>query len=649
MIEGRVRYAVGSAPPAGIARLRMRNGTSDGASELYLETPGILPGAREVAYGLPEVFDQDGQQVDQVSNVKWALSVIGEKGWPDVKVARKLLEKCFSTTGLRSARRDPGALWTEEDVQSGALLAALYRRLDFYETGRLECRSEEFGPIVVEDCFPLDGPWATAADFRRIRQHEQSGKVRYSDRATSTFAGLHVEVNGVPSRMYLREGGVFRVRSYGRRCTVPGKVTFTHRQLATALTIAIAAAGDAAVHLVPIADDSSDPELRVLAAKRRPIELDLIGPKERLKSLRLRLDETLDDGNPVLTGRLAADVNAEYNMLAEQVEVAEGQLVDLDQQSERRRRALRTDASRVRLDVLLDMIASLRDPSAMHYRDAWRAALHDLKLTSTDVTAHGHTGKRIELEGWLGVGDRVDDQTFRVPLQATWTTGAISEIDDRVAAIADGMRVGVPYADSKVPLAKHLRAPLCEQLGPAGRMLAACDDSRILRIAMAVMVDRADRPVGDVAAALCEPVALVERVDGHFSVARRRGRWYTGSSPLRATVYALAVAGDGIVVRDQIVPAHATRWRSVTSALQAEGQCDLFSIGQKQLELVGRCHCAPDEIPWFAEMVIAEPAGPVCRRCWRDRLGVHWPKPEYQRYVLEKGDTRPQRRRGRRR
>lgn len=473
MVEGRVRYGVGSQPPAGIARVRMRDGTSDGASELYLETPDVLPDAPAVAYGLPEVFDEDGRRVDQVANVKWALSVLGRKKWPDVKVARELVERRFSTTGLRSARRDPEAVWTEDDVQSGVLLDALYRRLDFYETGRLECRSEQFGPIVVEDCFPPGDAWATAADFRRIRRHEQAAKVRYSDRATTTFAGLHVEVNGVASRMYLREGDIFKVRSHGRRCTVPGKVTFTHQQLAAAITRAVAAAGDAAVHLVPIADDSSDPVLRGLAAKRRPIELEQIVRNERLKSLRTRLDETLD-GKPVVTGLLAVDLNADYNTFAEQAAAGEGQLGELDQQSERRRRALRTDASRVRLDVLLHMIGSLRDPGAMQYRDAWRAALHDMQLTSTDVTAHGHTGKRIELRGWLGIGDGEDDQTFRVPLEATWTTGAISQIDDRVAAIADGMRIGVPFADSKVPLANHLRAPLCEYLGVPGRMLAAC-------------------------------------------------------------------------------------------------------------------------------------------------------------------------------
>ena len=48
------------------------------------------------------------------------------------------------------------------------------------------------------------------------------------------------------------------------------------------------------------------------------------------------------------------------------------------------------------------------------------------------------------------IADDVDDQTFRVPLHATWTTGPISEIDDRVDA-------GVEAGECAVEL--------CERLG----------------------------------------------------------------------------------------------------------------------------------------------------------------------------------------
>lgn len=649
MVDGRVRYGVGSQPPAGVARVRMRAGTSDGPSELFLEMSGILPDPSTVAYGLPEVFDDDGRHVDQVMNVRWALSVIGKKDWPDVAVARELVRRRFSTTGLRSSRKDTAATWTEDDADSSAILDALYRRLEFYETGRLECQSEKFGPIIVEDVFPLDGPWATEADFRRIRRHQSAGQEKYSNRATRTFAGLHVEVNGVSSRMYLREGTKFRVRSHGLRCTVPGRVSFTHEQLARAIATAIGAAGDAAVQIVPLADDASDPELRALMAKRRPIELELIGREQRLTSLRMRLEETLEDGSAVLTGRLARDVNEEYNKVAEQVDADQKLMADIDESAQRRRDELRSEASRVRVDVLLDMVASLRDPSETKYRDAWRAALHELQLTTVDVVEHHHVGQRFELRGWLGVGDDTADQTFRMPLYATWMTGPAAEVSDRVDAIVEGMRHGVPYGDSKVPGAKWLRALVCERLGDAGRVLAACDDPRILRVAMAVTVDRRGRSVEEIAAVLAEPASLVHRVAERFAGTHVRGRWYDGGSSLHAAVYALAANGNGSVDRDDIVPAHASSWASARRSLRAGEFSDVFDVHGAHVELVARCDCSPDRVPVFAEMVIRETAGPVCRRCWRDRNGVCWPPDQYQGYILEMGDTRPRRRAPRRR
>lgn len=649
MVDGRVPYGVGSQPPAGIARVRMRAGASEGPSELFLEMPGVLPRPEAVAYGLPEVFDEDGRHVDQVANVMWALSVLGKRDWPDRRVARHLALRKFSTAGLRSIKHDTSAVATAADAERGGVVQSLYRRLDFYETGRLECRSDRFGPIVVEAVLPPGGSWATAADFRRIRRHLATGTERYSTRAAGTFTGIHVEVNGVPARMFMRDGTKYRVRAHGRRCAVPGRAAFTHDQLASAIVQAIADAGDAAVHLVPIADDTSDPELCTLAATRRPIELELIGRRQRLTSLRERIHEKLDDGSPVLTGRLAADVNKEYNALAERVDADERALVEIDVAAERRRSDLRSEASRVRVDSLLDMVASLRNPTDMTYRRAWRAGLHDLRLTVTDLTEHDTTGRRFELDGWLGVGDGADDDTtFRLPLQASWMTGAASKASERVEAIVDQMRGGIPYSRSSVPGAKRLRGEVCNRLGPPGRMLAACDDSRILRIAMAATVDLGGRSNDEIAALLKEPVALVERVSQRFCLTRQRGSWYQACSPMRAALYAVAER-DGVVLPTQIVPGHAASWTEVRHLLSGAEHRHLFTIDDERAELVARCECSPDLLPSFAEMVIAEPAGPVCRRCWRDRLGVKWPRSVYEHYVLEVDDPRPRRRHRRRR
>lgn len=69
---------------------------------------GGWPAATDVSASLPEVLDDQGNIVDQVANVSWALRPLYTGAWTPLRIARELVARHYPTVGLRRSR-GPGA------------------------------------------------------------------------------------------------------------------------------------------------------------------------------------------------------------------------------------------------------------------------------------------------------------------------------------------------------------------------------------------------------------------------------------------------------------------------------------------------------------------------------------------------------------
>ena len=201
MVKGVVAIGVAQTPPAGFGRVRLRadNGGS-GRCVLYLDDKRWRPDRSTVAYGLAETLDGTTPP-SQVENVRFALTHLGLPGWGGSEVAQALTKRGYSTISYRSIHG--AASCFPPGRRADVVLQSILANLDVYESGQLTVAIDSFlrSSVVIEGCFPPDGPWATAEDFERIRRYRAQGGMRFDGRILLTLAGLQVEVNGTAASL----------------------------------------------------------------------------------------------------------------------------------------------------------------------------------------------------------------------------------------------------------------------------------------------------------------------------------------------------------------------------------------------------------------------------------------------------------------
>lgn len=651
---GRVRYHAPITPPPGCASLWMK-GDSLRARErfLVLDSPLAYPPAAAVASGHPEVRGSDGRLVDQVENVRFVLAKYGLPHWTPGRIHRELVARCFSTPGLRQ-RHGVHATIPEEPTAGRAIIRVILGHLQDYEEQQLTIRlGADVPPIVIEGFTPPDGePWASPADFARIR-----GAVTERDHQTAkatrlTFAGLHATFNGVHVRMiseHARKGNRERQRryrfvlasEYPDRTVVPdGHMHVDPELFNLSIVEALRRLDGKALPVVdPIDDLRRGDGLEDLRSAMAAREHEREAMTRRLEGLLARVEEVGDDGMPILQGPLLTAVQQAYNGLADRdLPRIEAELQRLQEEYDdaiaRRPRAAEVSA-------LLLLVDSLRNVQDRRYRGLWLASIAQLAVSTTKWGPKAQQGTAVRWSGVLrfGVGPNAivlvpfEGSSERPPQGARDLSARANEIIGHLRAGRTCPELTMAH-DSRLvtELRKHLGVPSPSVALP----LLECDDPNVARIAVEVLLHR-DAPVEDLARRLDVDPKLVDRIVLTHRTDPRR-KWLVPRSP-RDQQLLDAADVDGIVLHREAMTRLDLSTSQATATLTrlVKDFPTLWAKTGRGLYRVAACSCGARR--WRASR-LREVDGAVCSRCRRDVSGLAWPVTPYGRYdVLSTIDT----------
>jgi hypothetical protein len=622
MVEGVAVVGAMSPHPAGICRLRMRDELRNGQSVLVFDNAAGLPRRDAVAYGYPEVYDENGEHIDQVALVRRALSQFGKRS--RAQIGAELIADGFSTQRARSDR-GPAARYI--GYRPSAAAEFVLKHLGFYRTGELPVN---FGfndqVTTVSGFFPPDGPWASPEDFERIDALLADEKAKRRSVHRTTFGGLRVTANRIPSQLvpysqgFERYGGlVYRVvplDSKAHKNSVHHGLIVSHDDLVKMLVDGVKRAGEDAWDLLDIPRShpaALDAELARLEAREHGIEAEM-------KALRSQLDERDPSGNRIIIGALLAAVTEDYEHLARDLAST------TDQISAVRDRIDAADAASIRNQATtsaaapLIMLSTLDDPRCTLHQTAWRNALQDLEITATTEQVRSMRGCSWTISGHLHLG--TGDRLARVPLSASRSFPA-ERADEKVDEIVEALRAGYSIDRCPVGCAEDYLAEVSERLGlpRSRRSLLWCRDPRILTIAMRLGPDGED--ITSVTDATGEPTELVARIQDRYWTNPTQ-RWNRSPSPVATATAIDAHRHSGRVPRAAVDPSGGIEGhRRFIRLVQNEGWSDIWTYDRTaRIYVCSGCpHCGAQAL---ARMLTPDPDRWVCLSCERDRSGTLW-------------------------
>lgn len=647
MVNGRVPYAVAAVPPPGFVRVRMMSASGgDGDCYLMLDSSKYLPSESMVTRALPRVYDQSGQRVDQVENVRWALSHLYRPGYSVLKVAAGLAARHYATDSRR-LQDGPAATWQVPTTatQARTVIRSMLNNLDVYETGvlRLGLGVDGVDDLRIEGLTPPDGPWATSEDFARIRQaHAQfladrtrarrlcltgvavragaaSGRLR---KASSSREGDHYEVGPRPG-----EAG----RSRGAGLTIP------HAALAESIVESLASAGASALADLLDGSDAGDATLEDELSNAQHV---LRAQESRRDVILEQLSAVGPDGKLIVTGQLLADANDQYTKLVEEV-LPQARLA-----VERARVTIETDQHRrakeregVAASALLRLVASLREGTDVTYADLWPKALRDLSIHQEPLRVDGLLGKRLtwtaslvitDAPGTAGVpisGSFIQKRTYtrRVRPDQKRLPSAYASIEELVHLLV----AGTPLSQITPSVPHRQVRELAQHWGKTARTLPliSCTDGRLTATA-ATILESPHLPDDVLARQLNEPVALIAR-SRQVHASANASAWLRRAATIRATAHRVAAANGGVASRENLQAVIPSTWAAIRASMV--GHENDWGLHDRSTLLVLPCaHCASVDL---APMRIPEASGAVCQTCRRDRLGLVWDAETYDRYL----------------
>lgn len=633
MVDGQALFGLAASVPAGFGRVRLLAGGGVGRPLLFVDSPQYRPNPATVAHGLPRVFDETGAPVDQAANVRWALSSFAA-GMTYEGVAAGLVERRFSTDLLR-LRRGLDATHLPTTVPRN-MVTPILDRLDLYETGTLTYASgvDEIGDITVSNCFPPQGEWATPAEFAAIRDRLAHGVRRFSQRTKRTFVGLQVSDGDGTYTMRHYRGTHYSLRARvgqdGR--PTPGLV-IPHGELAAMIRDAVISAG---VRLIEAVDTA--PVKGTAGDRSRIVELNhrLAHLEARRDRVLEELDETDSDGNRTITGPLLQHRNTLFSELVEQIDETRSEIASHERQIAALRRRADERKHQARTDQLLEIVASLRDPSDLTYRKLWADTVSDLTISSVPVRAAGLRGRRITLTGDFTFRDGAD--RFTVPMRRQYALGAVTTIDSRVDEIIRQMCDGVPVRS--IPASKALLGRVAERLGSSNLTFYAAriDDPTLLRLVMATVYIRGGRSNTEIADELGLTVELVERVESvhkTFSGMAKVSFVHCGMQERVVALYVAASRNGGLITPELVVPAVSDSWDKVSNALRSRTRSDEWRVASDRLgRRLDPCAGCGSFRRAPTGMIFIK--GLLCLDCLHDTGGLRWGT-AHLRYVQHPG------------
>ena len=639
MVNGRVAYHVAQPPPPGTTRLGMlSHGGGLGDTLLVLDSPKYLPDDAAVATGMPQVYDSSRRHVDQVANVRWALSVLGRPEWSRRAVVTELARRQMSTYSLRG---NNGSDATVQPPSATAtvfpVLNSILNNLELYESGRLHLRLgvEDVADLVIDGVIPDDGPWATPEDFARIRRMQQNGQERHDRHRSLSLSSLRATLAGQPARLITAAGRRPQHPGYvislwerpkGRQPRATREPVIPHQALADSLVHALQQAGEVPFTLwqPPGLDD------RNLTATITRLEMAVEAIETSRRAIRMQVTAVDESGAPRLSGALLDDLNAEYQRLtARELPDAQRQLEEVKKELEDRRLAHATESGAAQAADLLRLVAALRDPHDLSLAALWRQSIRDLKFEVHQESEAKHTTDVVMWTGSIVFSDLSD--RYAITFHGSHRSGAGSKIDERVIRAVTSMLEGVPFDLCDTERKPVLKSKVAEQFGiPVTQfMLGSCLDPRITRTA-AWLLHQPNLTDSELAEALQETVAFVERIRHVYrDTPRKRAVWLRHQYTVVARWHVVAAANSGVVAPTSLLP-HVTSANSAISTLTASIHADQWTRADDGPYRLTRCpHCGGHR---RAPMRIEEPVGLVCLDCRKDQAGLDWPADPYDQW-----------------
>lgn len=659
MEQGRAvfRAAGGGAPP-GFATAYLDDGSGGrGLRVLFIDTPAFRPAAAEATFGLPQVFDAEGQPVDQAATVRWVLARLGKPEWPYTRLTAELAQRHYSTEHLRNTHRDPAATFTGGEDGGRSLLTRIIANLELYETGVF---TRELGagepPMVIKGCWPppcdpaADGPgqWASVEDFARIRTRQREWRQRQDRKTTLTFAGAHARYNGEPVLLLTtprrRDRGDTAPRyrfcltgpyQEHRQCkTPPGHLMVPWQALHDSVIDAIRDAGELPLTLADLV--GADPDVARKQADAEQAANDLAAARRRLEGLEAQLTETDAHGQLLVSGALLKRLDSDYNTLVEQ------HIPELERHARHAQQALdqaRAPATGVQTRQMLTIVEELGQPQSRLLRTVLPAAICDLQLTTRK--GHDGVGRYGEVEWHATLRfDHDDHGPYQLPIHGRWRTNGqqltrvISLVDEHLERLRDGQ----PWPDQDTSNRAGLTRLLADRLTPGQRttpLLLACTDPTITAIATRLHLDP-DRSDADLASDLACPETLIARVR-HTHLTQPRAHWQQPPHRALAALYELAVANNGTVLAGDAAAHAGVSKQMVWNAMsQQRAATDLWATHRKHGYQLRACACGA--LAWTLPDT-PEPHHAICGGCHHDLAGLPWTPPHYRHYHTAPPDS----------
>jgi len=639
MVDGRVAYHVAHPPPPGLTRLRMLSaGGGLGDILLVLDAPQYLPAEGQVAAGMPQVFHPDGTRVDQVANVRWALSVLGTPTWSRRAIATELSRRRMSTASLRGTHGSSATVRPPaSDATVFPILNTILGNLDLYETGRLvrTLSVEGVEDVVIQGLIPPDGAWAQPADFARIRAWLRQGKQRHDRNRVLSLTSVPALLSGRPARLLSSACRRHRVPGYvvalrdrlpGRQPRASREPVIPHAVLADSIVSAISHAGDIPLVLWQRPDEE-DSHLRATITR---LEMSVESIQSSRRAILSQVAAVDESGSPRLSGALLDDLNAEYCRLSDvELPGAQRQLQEARHQLEDQRMAHAAERGSAQANDMLRLVAALSDPHDLSLAGLWRDSIRDLTVTVHQERAAAHIADVIRWQGAI-VFSSLSDR-YAIPFAGEHRTGAGSKVDDRVEALVASLAEGIPFGCDDTERTPVLKPRVAQRFGVSPRqfLLGSCLDPRIVRAAARLLL-QPHREDDDLAGELQEPVAFVARIrEVYHRTSRERSVWLAYQNVLVTHWHVCAAAGHGVVEPAALAPYSASSNSAVGSLLSSRyaDQWSRTAGGGYRLAPCPGCgghRRAPMRIP--------EPVGLVCLDCRQDQQGLLWPADPYDQW-----------------
>lgn len=643
MENGRAEFACGGPAPAGLTRvLFLKKDGGKGSTHLVLDSPLYLPAQHEVHDLLPQVFTVDGEHVDQVANVRFALEALAA-GKTGEFITQELLRRRFSTDTYRT-RYGPSAMNKYSRQGAQGFMRMLINNVDLYEKGELVVDlGKEVGQVTITNIFPVDDPWLSSQDADAIRALGDRRRARYESMRKTIFDRLSCTLDGQPASLQQQEKSLKPNASeapdtarYGIKVDVAGALSdyggawpqVSHEALAVSIYNALAAAQADPTSLQAVWGDEHD-----LVTEQRRLVDDLTTEQRNLlarQKLRLHELDEVRDGEWALSGALRREMQTLYGQADKRLQSLERDLNAARQRLDDALLVEQQDASTRSLTQLAEVAITLRRAQDITHRDTWRKCVREIHFKTVNHDVGGHAKREVTWSGVLVV--QVEGCSRTVEFAGTFEHGAGQRLEVLAEGAITALRQGVSMRNGAMLQARVLRPLVAAKLNKAERecQVLWLDDPALIRLTMAVVhPDPQAASIADLAkvpeiAAFGNVSGLAQRI----AVLEAHGLASWSPAGRNRAAAALAILGDGA-----LAVAHEA----------AEPQ---FRPGLKQLavhapDVLVRTPDATDLVPCgncagrrYALSLLRHVQGVICLTCRADNGGVYWPADRYDRTLV---------------